>query len=55
MKKQKRTRLAVKKDRLRNLTSVETDQVHGGDPAYTQHCYQAPRHTNSPNESRYCL
>jgi hypothetical protein len=48
-------RLAVKKDRLRNLTSVETDQVRGGDPAYTHHCYQAPQHPNCPNDSRYCL
>lgn len=53
MSTQKRRRLMVKKDRLRILTPEESDRVHGGDPRFTHLC--GIGHTNSPNESRYCL
>ncbi len=53
MKKQKRPKLAVKKDRLRILTPDESEQVRGGDPPPTHNCVYGGHH-NCPNETRYC-
>ncbi len=55
MKKHKRPRLSVKKDRLRILTPDQTEQVHGGDPPYSHFCHGGGPHPNCPNDSRYCL
>jgi hypothetical protein len=54
MRKEKRSRLSLKKDRLRVLSAGETEQVHGGDPPYTHGCFHNT-HPNCPNDSRYCL
>jgi len=54
MKKEKRSRLTLKKDRLRVLTTEESEQVHGGNPPWTHNCHPGG-HPNCPNDSRYCL
>jgi hypothetical protein len=46
-------RLRLKKLTLRTLTADETAQVGGGGGHPVKHA--PPGHTNSPNDTRYCL
>ena len=55
--RKKTARLRVKKDTLRVLSGDEVERVRGGNNGNGRPRWQAGpvTHTNSPNESRYCL
>ena len=55
-KKTRRSRLRVKKNTLRTLSTDQAAQVHGGNNGRgLGQPGVGMAHPNSPNESRYCL